>query len=337
MNNSCDLKLIEACHEEIEHRVNVYEKYKNPNVEEDGAGNNLQNYETPWIDPSTQESIYADPTSFETVTLKRNSKKMEKKNVVKVNKVEGDESAEGENHHDNKNKDTKISAVDEEIIEILKQTTKEDIYGPLPFHEINILTRPKETGNDLDQSPALGPHPEWRDFPIESTKEDIYGPLPFHENNILTRPKETGNDLDQISALGPHPGWRDLPIESFTTKEDIYGPNDSDDSKSTVVSDSDFQLTDFADESSNEIEKFVEEVDNSVPSITKNGLAVDEIFASDPFFKSEPDFVVEFRSEVGTGKQFFLFCIKQCIYVKQFILHYYRILVFVKTKRIFEN
>ena len=61
MNNSCDLKLIQACHEEIEHRVKVYEKHKNPNMEVEGAGNNLQNYETPWIDPSTQESIYADP------------------------------------------------------------------------------------------------------------------------------------------------------------------------------------------------------------------------------------------------------------------------------------
>ena len=64
-----------------------------------------------------------------------------------------------------------------------------------------------------------------------------------------------------------------------------------------------------ADESSNEIQKWVEEVDR-VPSSTKNGLAVDEIFANDPFFESEPDFVVELRSEVGTssannGKQIF--------------------------------
>ena len=80
MNNTCDLKLIQACHEEIEHRVKVYEKHKNPNMEVEGAGN-LQNYETPWIDPSTQESIYADPLSYETVTLKRKSKNTDKKNV----------------------------------------------------------------------------------------------------------------------------------------------------------------------------------------------------------------------------------------------------------------
>ena len=57
-----------------------------------------------------------------------------------------------------------------------------------------------------------------------------------------------------------------------------------------------------ADESSNEIQKWVEEVDR-VPSSTKNGLAVDEIFANDPFFKSEPDFDVEFGCQVETGKQ----------------------------------
>ena len=252
MNNTCDLKLIQACHEEIEHRVSVYEKYKNPNLE-DGAAKNFQDYAIPWIDPSTQESIYADPTSFKTVTMKRKSKNTGKKNFVQA-------TEDGNNEN---NKESKMSAIDDEIIEILKQTTKEDIYGALPFHEKNITkTLEEDSSIDLDDHIAS------------------LGSLPV---SCLSTSGQTGSS---------HPGWTNFPIESKTTR----------------VSDSDFQHQNFVEESSCDIQNCVKEVENhSVQSITKNVLSPDEIFANDPFFNSEPDFGVELKSQVGTynlaGKQ----------------------------------
>ena len=78
--------------------------------------------------------------------------------------------------------------------------------------------------------------------------------------------------------------------------------------KSTMVSDSDSQHEYSV--KSNEIHKIVGVESQSVRSISKNGLSPDEIFANDPFFNSEPDFGVEFKSKVGTssdadGKQIF--------------------------------
>ena len=71
-----------------------------------------------------------------------------------------------------------------------------------------------------------------------------------------------------------------------------------------MVFDSDFKHKNSV--KSNEIHKSVEEVErHSFQSISKNGLSPDEIFANDPFFKSEPDFNVEFRCEDKTGKQIF--------------------------------
>ena len=101
----------------------------------------------------------------------------------------------------------------------MKQTTKEDIYGPLPFHEKNI------------------PNPN----------EDIYGPLPVHEKNTPT-PKEGGNDLDQIPLGEPHLGWRDFPIESLNFPLTVT--NDSEDF--------DDQITNTTVLDPDEIEKWVE-------------------------------------------------------------------------------
>ena len=256
MNNTCDLKLIQACHEEIEHRVSVYEKYKNPKIEE--GAKNFQDYSIPWIDPSTQESIYADPTSFKTVTMKRKSKNIGNKNVV--------QATEDENIENNK-ESTKMSAIDEEIIEILKQTTKEDIYGALPFHEQNI---------SFDSLPVT---------------------------SLFT---------SGLTGSSQQPGWMDFPSKSLnflhTNNSEVFDNDFITKSKSTMVSDSDSQHENSV--KSNEIHKIVGVESQSVRSISKNGLSPDEIFANDPFFNSEPDFGVEFKSKVGTssdadGKQIF--------------------------------
>ena len=184
MNNTCDLKLIQACHEEIEHRVSVYEKYKNPKIEE--GAKNFQDYAIPWIDPSTQESIYADPTSFKTVTMKRKSKEPDKKNDV--------QGAEDGNYRSNENnkESTKMSAIDEEIIEILKQTTKEDIYGALPFHEKNISFDSLPV-TSLFTSGLTGSsqQPGWMDFPSKSLNFPSTNDSEVFDNDFITKAKST--------------------------------------------------------------------------------------------------------------------------------------------------
>ena len=130
--------------------------------------------------------------------------------------------------------------------------------------------------------------------------------MPFHEKNIsFDSLPVTSLFTSGLTGSSQQPGWMDFPSKSLnfpcTNDSEVFDNDFITKSKSTMVSDSDSQHENSV--KSNEIHKIVGVESQSVQSITKNGLSPDEIFANDPFFKSEPDFDVEFGCQVETGKQ----------------------------------
>ena len=128
--------------------------------------------------------------------------------------------------------------------------------------------------------------------------------MPFHEKNIsFDSLPVTSLFTSGLTGSSQQPGWMDFPSKSLnfpcTNDSEVFDNDFITKSKSTMVSDSDSQHENSV--KSNEIHKIMGVESQSVRSISKNGLSPDEIFANDPFFNSEPDFGVEFKSKVGTS------------------------------------